>query len=278
MQRFLQILLIGLTVAFTVGCKPASRITSRINIKPDNNKKTAQLLEGMQTNAFFPNTVSYKASGKLNDGEKSNSFKLNIRMKPDSVIWISVTAYSYEAARLLATPDSVFMINRAEKKYFKGDYAFFNQRLNVDVDFHSLQAILLANSIGLDEMDKVRRSNDKDYYLLSSFRKAKLNRKAKMKKAKDKQDKVDELVFSNWVDPETYRIARLGILDLRYNQTAVVNYSEFSEESGFQVPHQMDISIAGRKMITVETELYRYEVNEALSFPFKISSKYERMD
>jgi len=278
MHRFLQILLIGFITSFVIGCKSAAKITNRI--KPDNNKKTTQLLEGMQANAFQPNTVSFKASGKLNDGEKSNSFKLNIRMRPDSIIWISVTAYSYEAARILATPDSLFLINRAEKKYFKGDYAFINQRLNVDVDFHSLQAILLANSIGLDEMDKVRRSNDKDYYLLSSFRKAKLNRKAKMKKGKEKekQDKFDELVFSNWVDPETYRIARLGILDLRYNQTAVVNYSEFSEESGYQVPHQMDIAIAGKKMVTIETELYRYEVNEALSFPFKISSKYERMD
>jgi hypothetical protein len=270
MRRFLQILLLASTVASLVGCKTAQRIGNRV--KPDKFKKTDHLLAGMKEKEFKPSTVSYKVSGKMTDGDKSNSFKLNIRMRPDSVIWISVTAYSYEAARLLATPDSLFMINRAEKKYFKGDYEFINQRLNVDIDFQSLQAILLANSIGLEEMDKVKRSPDKDYYLLSSYRKAKL------KKMQKKEDKFDELVFSNWVDPETYRIAKLAILDLRFNQTAKVTYSEFSEEGGYIVPHGMLVEIAGQKMITIDNEIYRYEVNEELSFPFKISSKYERMD
>lgn len=267
--RFLSIS--SFVLILLTGCKTTGKLADRI--KPDINKKTNQLLEKVEENAFTPDLVSFKASGKMDDGEKSNSFKLNIRMKRDSVIWISVTAYSYEAARILATPDSLFFINRPEKKYFRGDYDFINEQLNVDIDFKSLQSILLANSMGLDEMDKVKRSGDKDFYILGSFRKAKL------KKMKEKSEKFDgDLVFSNWVDPETYRIAQLGILDLRYNKSATVKYSDFSKEGPYNVAHKMEVNVSSAQPVKISAEYYRFTINETLNFPFKISDKYEPLD
>ncbi len=261
----------GLALVFLAGCKSTGNLAERI--KPDINKKTNQLVAKVEESAFTPDRVSFKASGKIDDGEKSNSFKLNIRMKRDSVIWISVTAYSYEVARILATPDSLFFINRPEKKFFKGNYDFINQQLNVDLDFKSLQSILLANSMGLDEMDKVKRSGDKDFYILSSFRKAKL------KKMKEKSEKFDgDLVFSNWVDPETYRIIQLGILDLRYNKSATVNYSGFSAEGDYTVAHRMEVKVNSTQPVKISAEYYRFTINETLNFPFKISDKYEALD
>ena len=159
------------------------------------------------------------------------------------------------------------------KKYFKGDYAFINEKLNVDIDFKGLQAILLANSLGLDEMEKVKRSNNKDYYLFSSYRKAKLK---KMNKKSQKFD--DDLVFSNYVDPENFRISKLGILDLRYNKSATVTYSDFSQEGDYMVAHEMDVLVQSAQPVKINAEYYRFTINEPLNFPFKISDKYEALD
>ena len=254
------------------GCKSSKDLGA--GIRPDLNKKTTQLVEKINENAFMPKTLSFKATAKVKSGEKSNSFKMSVRMKPDSVIWISITAYSYEAARILATPDSLFFINRMDKKYFAGSYDFINEKLSVDVDFKTLQSILLGNSVGLDEMDKVKRSSDKDYYLLSSYRKAKL------KKLREKSYKSDddELVFSNWISADFFRIIKLGILDLRYNQSAVVEYSSFSDEGGYKVAHKMDATITSNQMAHISAEYYRFEINQEENFPFKISDKYESLD
>lgn len=263
--------LLSLALVFLSGCKSSKDLGDII--RPDLNKKTNQLVEKIQENEFLPKTLSFKATAKVKSGEKSNSFKMNVRMRPDSVIWISVTAYSYEAARILATPDSLFFINRMDKKYFAGSYDFINEKLSVDIDFKTMQAILLGNSVGLDEMDKVKRSNDNDYYLLSSYRKAKL------KKLREKSYKGDdELVFSNWISPDLYRIVKLGIMDLRYNQSAVVEYTSFSEEGGYQVAHNMNATITSNQMAHISAEYYRFEINQEENFPFKISDKYEALD
>lgn len=255
-----------------VGCKSNAPILPRLT--PDNNKKTSQLLSKVHENSFRPRTVSFKASATFVSGDKTNSFKLTARIQPDSVIWLSISAYGYEAVRVLARPDSLFFMNRPDKKYFAGDYSYVNQRMNVELDFQVLQSLLLANSIGLEEMEKVRRYNDKNYYVLSSVNKRKL------KKAREKDKSIrtdDDLVFSNWIDPELFRIAKVVMLDLRYNQSVSVAYSDFREVKGFRVPYQMETTIASSQYAELKAEYSRFEVNESLSYPFKVSSKYDEI-
>ena len=70
---------------------------------------------------------------------KSNSFNANLRIKRDSVIWMSISpGLGIEVARVYITPDSLKFINRINNTYFKGDYRFLNSLLQIESNFQSL--------------------------------------------------------------------------------------------------------------------------------------------
>ncbi len=264
---FAIVLLMGTLLA----CKAKKPVVE--SQSPEFSKRTQQLLEKMDSVAFVPENVSYKSSVKVSSGSKSNSFKATIRIQKDSLIWMSIVAYGMEGARLLATPDSFFIINRIDKKNYSGNYAYLEEQLQIEMDFQTLQTILLGNALALDDFEKIRRSNDKDFYMLSSMRKKRL------KKAQEKNYKADqELVFSNWVHPETYRLMKLAIVDLKYNQSATFEYSDFQEVEQYMVPHRMYVRILANQIFDIEVENSKFVINKPLKFPFKLNDKYDSLD
>ncbi|MAX81874.1 MAG: hypothetical protein CL843_17050 [Crocinitomicaceae bacterium] len=268
MSLFFRKLLIGIVVLMFLAssCKQRAVIPSK---KPENIR-TQELLKAVDSNRFEPSYVSMRANARFQSGNTSNSFKANIRMQRDSIIWISVSAYGYEAARLLATPDSVFLINRSEKSYFKGKFDFLNKKLNVTLDFGALQDILLGNPLGLDSLENIKRSNTKEHYMLSSVNKRKL------KKLEEKPDRFDDDIFySSWVDPSNFRVAKMSVLDLKSNQSATFLYSKFEPLEKNNVAQVLKAVIQANQHGEAEVEFQKISIEESLSFPFTIPSKYE---
>jgi len=206
---------LAMSLIFIVGfmsCKSSK--TSGKETREVGNKKTNFIVSQIQKNeSTYPKSLSFKAATELVTHDKTTTFKASVRMVTDSVIWMSITAYSYEVARILATPDSVKYFSRTDKKYYIGNYDFIEKKMGVQFDFFDLQSLILAHSFGLDEIEKIRRSNSKRSYVLSSIRKGKLK---KMEKRGVFDDEF-EIVYTNWVNPETYKVERVetsGIGDM----------------------------------------------------------------
>ncbi|RFP66074.1 DUF4292 domain-containing protein [Hymenobacter lapidiphilus] len=83
------------------------------------------------------------AKGKAQFGDQSAN--VNLRMRKDSVIWLSASLLGIEGGRLYITRDSVQVIDKLRREYYSGDFAYLSQRLNVPVTFDMLQALLLGN-------------------------------------------------------------------------------------------------------------------------------------
>jgi len=269
-NRFLVISLV-LIVGFT-GCKSTKNTGTQTRVV--GNKKTnlivSQILENEKV---VPKTLSFKAPTEMVTGDKTTSFKASVRMVTDSVIWISITAYSYEVARILATPDSVKYFSRTDKKYYVGDYGFIEEKMGVKFNFFDLQSLILARSFGLEEMEKIRRSNSKSSYVLSSIKKGKLK---KMEKRGVFDDEF-EIVYTNWVDPESLRVERVEMWDMNSQNKASIQYSAFENIEQYVVLSAFKMNIIAGKSTEITSNFSKITVNEPLKFPFKISSKYERI-
>tara|TARA_B100001057_G_scaffold405238_1_gene418104 strand:+ start:1190 stop:1933 length:744 start_codon:yes stop_codon:yes gene_type:complete len=88
-------------------------------------------------------TAQLKGQAQLND--KTYPISAQLRMRKDSVIWISVSAIlGLEAARINLTPDSVKLINRLNSTFFKGDVKELTKRYNLHLSFYEIQNVLLA--------------------------------------------------------------------------------------------------------------------------------------
>src|SRR3954465_14036532 len=80
--------------------------------------------------------VEYADSGK-----SSETFDINVRMRKDSAIWLSVTPLlGIEAVRVLITPDSMRILDRLHKTYMSRDFAFLEDMLKTKLNFEIMQA------------------------------------------------------------------------------------------------------------------------------------------
>lgn len=86
--------------------------------------------------------INFKAQGN------STNLTANIRMKKDSLIWLSITpGMGIEVLRAIVTPDSVKVINRLENKYEAYSISYINQKLGVDLNYYNLQNLLVGDML-----------------------------------------------------------------------------------------------------------------------------------
>ena len=72
----------------------------------------------------------------------------NIRIKKDSIIWISVTpALGIEMIRAIILDDSIHVIDRLNKTYYVYDFDSLSRKLHFNVDYKMIEAIIFGNLI-----------------------------------------------------------------------------------------------------------------------------------
>ena len=266
----LVVILMGFSL---VGCNPAKKTTQENRVV--GNKKVSYILEQVQNNeSSYPKYLSFKANSELVTPEKTVSFKISVRMATDSAIWMSITGYGVEVIRVLATPDSLKYFNRQDKKFYIGNYSFISDKMGVGFTFYDLQSLVLGHSFGLDNLDKINKTNSKSGYVLSSVNKGKLKRYTKGKL--DIPEDV-EVVFSNWINPDTYQVEKVSMLDLETQNQASIQYLTFENLSQYTLLSSFKMDIIADKKLVVNSKFSKFQVDKPLRFPFKISSKYEQI-
>ena len=122
-------LLMGLLCFGLFSCRSTKKIQSAISKKDtsqvvmvnDSKFDSAGFIKNVTThvdeNYIDYNTFSAKVKVDYRGGDgKSYDFNAFLRMKKDSVIWVSINAaLGIEAFRILIKPDSVFVLNKLDK-------------------------------------------------------------------------------------------------------------------------------------------------------------------
>ena len=142
-------------LALNVGCKSGKF----------GKKKKAQQLEEItsatgakaEAERFTFDYLSLRAKAYYKESNTSQNFTMNVRMKADSVVWISVTGLGFEVARALFLPDSIFIVDRFNKKFYAYDYLYAKKILQTEINLHQLQQILVGNAPYV--LDKYQEKN-----------------------------------------------------------------------------------------------------------------------
>jgi hypothetical protein len=96
-------------------------------------------------------TFQCKAKMHFESEKEKQNFTINFRIKKDSVIWASITAPIIgEVARAIITKDSVKAIERINKKQYLYSYHDIQKLINLEVDFLTLQELILGNAIAIN--------------------------------------------------------------------------------------------------------------------------------
>lgn len=198
-----------------------------------------------------------------------------LRIKNDSLIWISFTpALGIEAARVLLTNDSIKFINRLNKTYFSGRYELVDSLLNTTIDLSLLQSMLVGNDLTQYDVNKFRSTVDNGMYRMTIRERRKIRKFIK-------KGEIDTrvLVQQIWLDPETFRIARIDVKEQGEdeNNKVKVFYSDYISVDGQLFPSKIRIEITSHKSIFIDVDFNKAILNNPLRFPFNIPGKYENL-
>ena len=238
--------------------------------------KTPKALSGyLKQNEFNYNWLTSKFTAEIITEDNKQSFTVSVRAKKDSAMWLSVSVLGIEGARMLITQDSVRFMDKLNNKYFVGDYQYLSKILSIDVDFETMQSVLIGNSMEFyDEDEKLKSAKDSAFYLLSTIKKRKL-KKALKENTENAANK--ELAQRIWLHPLTFKVYQIIINDFPNDRTFTANYSNFQVIDSSYFPFKAHFVIKAQKRILLDIDYSKVTHEKPQTMPFNIPAKYERI-
>jgi len=262
--------LIAFIVLFSLSCKP-----TRKAIKAPLKEEGAEyLVNKLKEHELKYDWLSAKFSAEYENKGTTISFSGQLRIRKDSLIWISLTPMlGIEAVRIIISQDSVKLINRLDDTFFLGDYDCVNRFLNTNIDYDILQAFLIGNDLQSYENSKFRASIDRGEYKLSTSERQKLK-----KFVRNSNENLKIYIQNIWLDSQTFKITFADVKDIRKENIKLeASYLDFEDIQGQLFPKNMEFFIRAENNIRVKTDFSRIIINAPLQFPFKIPANYKQV-
>jgi hypothetical protein len=205
------------------------------------------------------------SKAKINYKDKLNDVKanINIRMKKDSIIWISVNATAgIEAMRCLITTDSIFVLDRLNNNYSVYDFNSLSKQLNMNLSFDIIESIILGNLITPKCSDDKLSRPDTSCYIL--------------------KQKNGNTEISNHVKISTMKIEKVEVVQAPQNNTLVIKYLNFVILGNYSFPGRNEIALTYKEGTEYQTTTIDIDHNKSelsdkeLNFPFNVPNKFNR--
>lgn len=292
-QPLFLLLVLPLLLASCRKVKPI--LPERAEIPP---RSAERLLERLLAAPPPPQYYSAKADMEYSVDGEGRSFKAQLRSVNDSALWVSVTPLlGIEVARMLITQDSLHVLDKLGDRYFTGSTADAGRQFSITPQLELLQQALLGAAIGLEPGEKYRSDREDGQYVLTSREKRRFVKAAtdmvpedslsnerewnerRLERTLRRAQEKEAVVVKYWIDPDTYLVTRVSVVDLVRDIQADVRYLERDAMEGGGLPTRIQMFISGAdRNARVSMKLSRLEFKGPLNLPFRIPEKYVRMD
>lgn len=232
------------------------------------------LIDKVRASQFNAGWAQGKATVDTDIDGKENSFNINLRMRKDSAIWISISPLlGIEVARVLITKDTIKFMDRLHGKFTVTDYNYINDWLHMNVDYITVQSILCGNFFNYLDKDKYNSVYLEDkYYILSTLSKHKL------KRSLEDKDPNKRVIQDLSINGETFRIFHMEIEDQKIKKTLKADYDDFLQTDAGLFPMKSKTEVTAEKSFKISIEYSKLKVNEEQEFPFNIPASYSRIE
>ncbi|MCC7232520.1 MAG: DUF4292 domain-containing protein [Bacteroidia bacterium] len=231
-----------------------------------------QVFDSMMLHQFDFEWLTAKADVDFTDktGE-THSFDVNIRMRKDSVIWLSITPMlGIEAVRILITQDSLIILDRVHREYSVRSFEYLEEVLKTPVNFEMVQAVIIGNYFPYRKSEKLKSIyEDNPFVILSTMN------KRQSRRSLEEKDPAKPITQDFWIDGN-YRINRSRITDDKLNRWVEATYRNFIPVAGNLYPTQLIVTISSSSPVIIKVSYSKVVSGEEISFPFTIPEKYQR--
>lgn len=228
--------------------------SSLINLSSANT-----ILNTLHKNRIDFNTFSAKVKVQYEDKNgKQPDFNAFIRLKKDSLLWISISAtfLGIEAFRICITPDTLIILNKLDKTIEYHPFSYVESIAHIPLNFSLLQDIIIGNPVYVGDSIVSFRQTESHVMIGTVGR-----------------------FFKNLLtlSATNYQLERMKLDDINIskNRTAGLLYDSYVKNNNFNFSTYRGISVSEKTKVDIKIQFKQYEFNNDLSFPFNIPRNYK---
>ncbi len=191
----------------------------------------------------------------IRDG-KEDSYTGQIRMKNDSIVWMTISAFGIEGARGAMTADSIRFIYRPDKVFFAQDIHY----LKIIFPFITVDMFsdLLVGNVPINGINIERKLNEDNCYRV---------------------DNTLAIFFkeSLWINPNNFKVEKLVITNMLTGKVVgTIDYSNYIvvEDQVFPSDIVVKADVKGKTTV-VHLQYNNIEFENNLSYPYSVPAKYK---
>ncbi|MBX2914206.1 MAG: DUF4292 domain-containing protein [Cyclobacteriaceae bacterium] len=202
-----------------------------------------------------------KARMVFRDDKREREVKANIRIRKDSVIWMTFSVVGVQGGKALINRDSITVVSNVDKEYYVFDYKELSNRFNFEINYSVLEAAMLGNLIRAKETtDEIGRSGNFDVLLQHE----------------------NTVTIKSIINPIIKKIEKVELVESNTNNKLMLEYANFQPLGEKNLPYNGVVSVfykttAGLINNTITFEYNKIEIGDKeLKFPFNIPKRYDR--
>lgn len=243
-----------------IGAKKDTVETVRaVNPKEDSIRYIRETYRQLLANNIEFETFSAKINTDYQGGDgKKYDVNLFVRMKKDSLIWVSVNgALGIEGMRVLINRDSVFILNKLDKEYQVRSISYLQEVAALPLNLHTVQQLIIGNPVFLDSNIISYSTNGSEVSLLNE---------GQWFRHLISMNNNDHVVLHSKLD---------DVNELR-SRACFLTYSDYETDKGVKFSKNRSISVTEKTRLDVKLNFKQYAFNELLSYPFSVPKNYKR--
>jgi len=257
MFRLNKSIVICIALLSVVSCK-----TLRVDSNSKLTKKTSvkEVLAIHKAKEFKYKTLQSRVKTNYNDGKKSVSPSITLRMEKGTKIWISAKFLGFTVAKIYITPNRISFYEKLNKRYSDTDFKELSQLVGQEIDFKKIQNLFLGQSIlDLNPKDLNTKWDNTNTIRIHP-------------KKQDKRFDLELLFYVLNAKVSQYKA-------LKGEKSLVINYSSYQKVAGQDFPNTMRLETKQKgKTRTVDMSFRSVVVDEKLSFPYSIPKGYSKFE
>lgn len=270
MKLFFSLLILLLC---TQACRPVRRVqkietavsskdTSLRVVMPvqkplDSLGLAGDIIARIQKKPILFNTFYAKVRIDYNDNSGGGQATAFIRIKKDSLIWISLNQLGIEGMRLLIRPDSVFLMNKLKRTVQLRSIKYLQELTELPFTFAELQDLIVGNPVFLDSHVKQYRNSEEAIEILMV---------GPIFKHLITLEKPNQLFVHSKLDDVSHS----------RNRTCDITLDKYEQQGNVFFSTLRKIAVSEDQRLDVEMDFKNVNFNQPLSFPFNVPANYQR--
>lgn len=179
-----------------------------------------------------------------------------VRMKKDSVIWLSLTgALGIEGYRILVKPDTVQILDKLHNTVSYKSVSYLRDLIKLPVDFYTLQDLLVGNPVFFSNNIVSYRFSDKNLLALSVG------------------DFFKHLITIDTTDNRILH-SKLDDVQENRNRTCDITLGDYNNQQGRLFSSAREITVTEKEKSEIKLDFKQVTFDEPQSFPFNIPKNY----